>query len=256
MSPTPKRPSTLADRDADGFAARRERDALHEAVLPVDDDFTGQYERGEIDAEELKRRRSRRPTPDRVTRLEEQRDADTADVRELKVTIRDRFDRLDRHFERLDGRMDRHAERTTRAELLADDAQDAAKSLAPRLDTILTQLGDVKRLADGVERISARFEVHDKRLGAVETEQQLAKARFEDHDKRDKGIEATVHRIEKRVGELETANTVEDATAKVKKQVAKLRPWWLSGKGMATVIAAIAAAVATIYAAASAGGCS
>ena len=192
----------------------------------------------------------RTPTPDRIdAELRELRKSHnqlaeaTWSVRHLPGQV----DKMDRTLEKIDERLDRFAERVVRAEDEGHNAWDAAKQTMPKLDAILTQLGEVKRLADGVERTSASIEAQNKRLTAVETEQQLAAQRFEAHDQRDKEIEATVGRIEKDVAALKTAREVDGETAKVKKQVASLRPWWRSPKGMTTVIAGVAAAFGTIY---------
>lgn len=61
------------DRDAEGLAARRERDSVVKEF--AGEEITGQYE-----GEELEEFRARRPTPDRIKRLEKKQDELKADV--------------------------------------------------------------------------------------------------------------------------------------------------------------------------------
>lgn len=168
----------------------------------------------------------------------------TWSVRHLPETIA----KMDRTVENIDKRLDGFAERVVRAEDEGRAAWDHSKQLMPKLDTILTQLGEVKRLADGVEKTGSAVEAQNARLTAVETEQKLAAQRFEEHDKRDKEIEASVGEIKRDVAALKTARAVEGETAKAKRLIAaSTRPWWRSPKGMTTVIAGVAAAFGTIY---------
>lgn len=198
----------------------------------------------------------RTPTPDEVRRLE-------AKVNELVEAVGEVWDarhvmrQLDRMVhvtDKLDDRLDKYAERVVHAEAIATSAWDAAKATMPKLDAILQQLGETKRLAAGVEKLADKLESNDTRLAAIETEQRLAADRFDLHDKRDQEMQQTLGRVENRVAALETARALDDNTAKVKKQVARLRPWWFSAKGVGAVVAAVAAAVATIVAATN-GGC-
>lgn len=70
------------DRDAEGLAARRDREnAVKEFA---GDEITGQYE-----GEELEEARSRRPTPDRIKRLEKKQDELKAEHTELKGDVKD-----------------------------------------------------------------------------------------------------------------------------------------------------------------------
>jgi hypothetical protein len=69
------------DRDADGYAARRERD---DAVKEfVGEEITGQYE-----GEELEQHRERRPTPDRIRRLEKKHDEVKDDLKNVKDDLK------------------------------------------------------------------------------------------------------------------------------------------------------------------------
>jgi chromosome segregation ATPase len=195
----------------------------------------------------------RSPTPDRLERELADLRAQHNQLVEATWTVRhlpEQVAKMDRTVDKIDGRLDGFAERVVRAEDKGDAAWDTAKSTMPKLDQILTQLSEVKRLADGVEKLGARGEAHDKRLSSIETEQQLAAQRFDAHDKRDQLIEATVDRIESRVGALETDKAIGDATAKQRKLIARVRPWWWSAKGVAAVLGAMATAAAAIIAAA------
>lgn len=87
-SDKPRRSKTQTERDEESFQARREREAKHAIPLTYEDeDLTGRHERGEIDAEELAHKRSRRPTPDRLLKLEADRDEFRKDVGTLKTDV-------------------------------------------------------------------------------------------------------------------------------------------------------------------------
>lgn len=76
----PKRLQSQTERDIAGMAARRERHRSSPLGVPEfhSEDVTGQYE-----GEDLAQARARRPTPERLERLEKGRDADRADHKEL-----------------------------------------------------------------------------------------------------------------------------------------------------------------------------
>ncbi len=76
----PRRHQTSTERDVQGLAARRERDAAVPAV--VERDITGRYE-----GEELHRHRAKRPTQDRIQRLEDKHDAVAKDVHEMRGEV-------------------------------------------------------------------------------------------------------------------------------------------------------------------------
>ncbi len=76
MSDKPKRFQTQTERDVQGMSARRARDAA--ASTFGDDEVTGQYE-----GEELHRMRARRPTVERIQRLEDKHDATLATVNKM-----------------------------------------------------------------------------------------------------------------------------------------------------------------------------
>lgn len=84
----PRRAQSQTGRDEEGMRAKRERDAMHAIPLTFEDeDLTGQHQRGEIDAAELAWKRSRRPTPSRLTKLEEKQDALGKDMVAVKTSL-------------------------------------------------------------------------------------------------------------------------------------------------------------------------
>jgi hypothetical protein len=77
------------DRDAEGFAARREREAASMIPEFLHDEVTGKYE-----GEELQAQRESRPVTDRINRLEKKHDETRAedvrsDVKELSGHVSD-----------------------------------------------------------------------------------------------------------------------------------------------------------------------
>jgi chromosome segregation ATPase len=205
---------------------------------------------------------SRTPSPDEVrlalaahqAQIEEHREAFARLWPARDIT--DRLGRLDRTLEKLDERFDRYAERVVRAEHAGDAAWDAVKDLGPQLMQVVAIGGDVKRMAESMDRVSARFDVLDRRLSGVETEQQLAAQKFEAHDQRDQKMEQALGRVEIRVGAVEHQLAIADNTAKVVKHRdgAIVRLWLPVTKGIGAVLVAIAAAIGVVYAAG--GGCS
>jgi chromosome segregation ATPase len=165
----------------------------------------------------------------------------------------ERFDRIDHALDRIDQRLNNYSERVIRAEHGGQAAWEAVKNLGPQLQQVVAISGDIKRIADSVDRLATRADGHDTRLRAIETEQELASQKFDLHDKRDQEMQLTLDRVDTRVGQLEVARAVDDITNK-HKLVARVRPWWFSAKGVAAVVAAIAAAATGIIAASS-GGC-
>lgn len=73
----PRRHQTATERDVEGIEARRERDQAIPAF--VEDEVTGQYQ-----GDELKAMRSKRPTNQRLSRLEQKHDDLSRDVSEIK----------------------------------------------------------------------------------------------------------------------------------------------------------------------------
>jgi uncharacterized protein (UPF0335 family) len=71
------------DRDAEGFAARREREMSSVVGEFLQDDVTGKYE-----GEELKAQREVRPVTDRVQRLEKKHDDLRADLKDVRVDFK------------------------------------------------------------------------------------------------------------------------------------------------------------------------
>jgi septal ring factor EnvC (AmiA/AmiB activator) len=70
------------DRDVEGFAARRERDAASVTEF-LQDDVTGKYE-----GEELKAQREVRPVTDRIQRLEKKHDDLRADLKDVRADFK------------------------------------------------------------------------------------------------------------------------------------------------------------------------
>jgi len=206
------------------------------------DDITGQHhdpaERARLRAE----RASRVGDGERIAHLDARVDA-IADQR------KERFDRIDRGLENIGKQINTYSERVATAEANGKHTHDAIVALGPKLELILGLSADVKRTADSMQQMVARADVLDRRMSTVETEQRLAATKFEEHDKRDQKMETTLGRIETRVGALETARAVEDGTSKIKRLVARQRPWWFTAKGMTAVLAGIAATTTAIIAA-------
>jgi hypothetical protein len=82
--PPAKRPPSQSDRDAQGFAARKERDRAADAAIPasVEEELTGNYK-----GEELERRRALRPTDQRVAHLETRVDGVISDIGEMRAEV-------------------------------------------------------------------------------------------------------------------------------------------------------------------------
>lgn len=209
------------------------------------DDITGQYE-----GEELAHMREQREPRIRLAHLEAKMDA----IQEQRV---ERFDRLDHTLERIDGRLSGYAERVIRAEHGSQSAWDAVVKIGPQLQQVVQIGGDVARMATSFEKLSTQFDAQDKRLSAIEKAQGEAAIRFEEHDKRDQAIAGQVDTIRADIDVLKrqraTVDAAADATAKVAKLVARRRAWWLSAKGVGTVLTALAAAIVTVIVAAQKG---
>lgn len=71
------------DRDAEGFAARREREAASMVPEFLHDEVTGKYE-----GEELEAHRERRPVTDRINRLEKKHDETRADLKDVRADFK------------------------------------------------------------------------------------------------------------------------------------------------------------------------
>lgn len=80
----PKRLQSQTERDLAGIAARRERHAAPAQGVPEFEveEFTGRYE-----GEELAAMRKKRPTDERIGRLEEKHDSLTTTVNNLRVDV-------------------------------------------------------------------------------------------------------------------------------------------------------------------------
>jgi uncharacterized coiled-coil protein SlyX len=83
----PRRQQSQTERDLAGIAARRERNRASPARgVPefTTDELTGNYQ-----GEDLARMRARRPTPNRLERLEKKQDEDRAEIKTLTTTVSD-----------------------------------------------------------------------------------------------------------------------------------------------------------------------
>ena len=78
-----KRSPRMQDRDAEGFAARRERDAQGTPVEFMSEEITGKYE-----GEELAEHRKRRPPDERLGLLEKKHDELKIDVKEARAELK------------------------------------------------------------------------------------------------------------------------------------------------------------------------
>ena len=81
-----KRQQSQTERDIEGWEARKQRERARSNPLGIPavtcDEVTGNYE-----GEELARARARRPTPERLARLEEKHDDLAETVNELRVGV-------------------------------------------------------------------------------------------------------------------------------------------------------------------------
>lgn len=79
----PRRLQSQTERDTEGIQARKERDATRGIPGPFEsDDLTGQYE-----GEELERARAKRPTDERLTRLERKSDMTSEQLAEHAMLL-------------------------------------------------------------------------------------------------------------------------------------------------------------------------
>jgi seryl-tRNA synthetase len=83
LKATHTRAQSQNDRDTEGFAARRERDAASMVPEFLQDDITGKYE-----GEELEAQRERRPVTDRINRLEKKHDDLRVDLKDVRVDFK------------------------------------------------------------------------------------------------------------------------------------------------------------------------
>lgn len=87
MTP-PRRLQSQTERDAEGFAEKKRREAARaEAPEEVDEDCTGKYERGEIDADELAEKRAERSHEDRFKKLETKQDQTATSLIRLETKV-------------------------------------------------------------------------------------------------------------------------------------------------------------------------
>ena len=96
-----KRQQSQTERDIEGWEARKQRERARSNPLGIPavtcDDVTGNYE-----GEELARARARRPTPERLERLEKGRDEDRGDHKKLVEKV----DGLSTAVARVEGKLD------------------------------------------------------------------------------------------------------------------------------------------------------
>ncbi len=78
----PKRHMSQTERDTTGFAARKERDAVVQPIVFGPEEITGKYT-----GEELAEKRARRPTDERLSRLETKHDDLAAQVSDVHAEV-------------------------------------------------------------------------------------------------------------------------------------------------------------------------
>jgi len=163
---------------------------------------------------------------------------------------------VDQRLDRIEKKLDGWAQTAIRNdEMIRSNLWPGVQKNTARTDELAERLAAAEQIALTLDRVAEKLDGFAGRLGAIETEQQLAAQRAESHEERDTKVAELVERIDGRVSALEQRNATEDATARVRRQtVAKIRPWWWSSKGVAAVVAAVATAITTIIAATS-GGC-
>ena len=119
------------ERDADGFAARRERDRDGAVKEPANEEVTGRYE-----GEELEEHRRKREPDERFSRLETKHD-------ELKRDVDKKHDEL------------KHDVKGVRDELKAENKETRAdvKELSGQVSGLRTDVGGAVGKIDGQEKV-------------------------------------------------------------------------------------------------------
>ena len=103
--PPPRRLQSQHDdrRDTEGFEARQRRERQAAPIVSDDfDDYTAQYERGEITREQLDYGRSRRTTPSWRKHMEKVRDEDRAELKALAIEVHNTSNAV----AKMDGKLD------------------------------------------------------------------------------------------------------------------------------------------------------
>jgi hypothetical protein len=113
------------DRDAEGYAARRERESAANEF--VSEEITGKYE-----GEELDQYREHRPTPDRIRRLEKKHDEVKDDLKNVKDDLK-----------------------STRSELKGDikDVRTDVKALSGHVSSLSTDVAGAVGKIDGQQGV-------------------------------------------------------------------------------------------------------
>lgn len=118
-----------------------------------------------------------------------------------------------------------------------------------KINECLHHLAAGSHVSASIQSLGEKLDDLNASLGGIRTEQATAAERFEAHDLRDREIEKSVHSINQRVGALEQAKAIGEATGKVKRQAT--RSLWLKSplvKAASAVLLAIAGAITTYYA--------
>ena len=149
--------------------------------------------------------RSRTPTPDEVS--------NALDAFELQLTKR---------MDQVETDLKANTRSTVRSEALLEILGGHIDAQTAKLETCLHYIAASSHVAASVAGLGEKIDTFGPWFAAIDTAQRVAAVRFEEHDKRDQEIEATVGRIETRVGALEQT----DKTAKISKAlIAKHNKW-------------------------------
>ena len=136
----PRRLQSQTDRDVEGMRAKKERERREVAVpIELPDEITGKHE-----GEELKMYRSKRPTEERIERLEDKHDALDAKHDTLASSVH----KIDTNISEMRGEM-------KILPRLVDALEDAAKGTREREHVTLTAKVDVDR-AQALDPIRAK----------------------------------------------------------------------------------------------------
>jgi hypothetical protein len=122
----PKRFQSATDRDLDGLAARKERQAA--PLVEVSGEITGKY-----DGDELLSMRAKRPTDERIGRLEVSRDKDREAHGELVTVVTD----LRVEVATMSGKLDSIPQLVSMLQADKQDALDARKHTRERWTKII-----------------------------------------------------------------------------------------------------------------------
>lgn len=176
-------------------------------------------------------------------------DAHEAQIRDLTSAVQETWPA--RHIEdevkQIRTELSDNTRSTIRMEAVLDElVVPHMKDQMAKLDTCLHHIAASSHLAATVISLGEKIDAFAPQIAAIESEQKIAAQKFGEHDKRDQEMSLVVNDTRARVIALEQAKAVAEETGKVRKLVARQRSWWLSAKGVATVAAAIAAAIVTI----------